>query len=157
MAAEKCVEPRSQRAADDFRRVVVRQIIGVGVLADADRMREQQIALQLLEILRRDGLVLELAEAGGHAIFARRRFSLSPGAAVVLDHFRDEPLTSRNRFARRRIELHARAVAGDAHKLFDSEGAAVESDHRCHPERSRGTWWLGWRAHRATRTPRSLD
>ena len=65
------VQPRRQRAAHDLGGEVVRQVIGIVVVADADRMREEEVALQLLEIVRRDRLVLELAEAGRDAVLGR--------------------------------------------------------------------------------------
>ena len=92
VSLQKRIEPRGEHGADDVGGEVVRQIVGIAVLADADRVRQQQVALQLLEIVGRDRFVLELAEAGGDAVLGRRRLAGFPRLAVVVDDLRDELL-----------------------------------------------------------------
>ena len=128
VSLQERVEPRGQNGADDVGGEVVREIVGIAVLADADGVREQQIALELFEIGGRDRLVFEFAEAGGDAVLGRRRLARFPRAAIVLDDLRDELFARGDALVRRRIDLHAHAVARDAHELLDRERVAVEED-----------------------------
>src|SRR5437867_5891679 len=61
MALQKRVEAREQRAAHDLRLEVVRGVVRIIRFPYADGVRQQQIALQLLEIGWRDRFVLEFA------------------------------------------------------------------------------------------------
>ena len=95
-------------------------------------MRQQQVALKLLEIGRCNRLVLEFAEAGGDAVLGRCRFACFPRAAIVLDDFRDELFAGGDTLIRGGIDLHARALARDAHELLDRERVTVEEDGVSH-------------------------
>src|SRR5205809_1083602 len=58
VSLQERIEPGGQDRADDVGGKVIRQIVRIAVLADADRVREQQIALELFEIVRGDRFVL---------------------------------------------------------------------------------------------------
>ena len=66
------VEPDGERRPHHVRLEVVGRIAGVGRLPHAHGVAEQDVTLQLLQAVGRDGDVLELAEAGGDAVFEHR-------------------------------------------------------------------------------------
>ena len=127
MSLQERVETRGQHGAHDVGGEVVRKIVGIAVLADADGVRQQQVALELFEIGRRDRLVFEFAEAGGDAVLGRCRLARFPGAAIVLDDAGDELLARGDACVGGWVDLDAHAgVARDAHELLDRERVAVE-------------------------------
>ena len=129
MSLQKRIQPRRQRGPHNFGAEVIRDIVGIRVVADADRMTEQQIALQLFELVRRDRLVFEFAEAGGDAVLGRRRFAGFIRASIVFDDLRDQLLGTRNDGLRRRIALDEnRWIARDGDQLLDRQRRAIERD-----------------------------
>ena len=130
MSLQERVEPRGQHRAHDIGRKVIRQIVGIDVVSDADRMRQQQIALQLHEIARRDRLVFEFAEAGGDAVLVRADLARLVRALVVLDDPCNQRLGSRHALVGLRIDVDAHArIASDLRQLLDGQRFAVENDH----------------------------
>src|SRR6185436_9586890 len=99
-----------------------------------------QVALQLLEIVRRDRLVLELAEARRDAVIARHGLPLGPRTAVVLDHLRDQRLAAGDALIRRRIARHRLSAARDGRELLDRQRVAVENDRHALPSSAFGTF-----------------
>jgi len=67
-------------------------------------VREQEVALELLEIGGSDRLVFEFAEAGGDTVLGRGRLPCFPGAAIVCDDACDELLAGSNAIFAGRID-----------------------------------------------------
>src|SRR6185436_19250137 len=134
MPLEEGVQADDDDRADHVRLVPARRVFRIGRGARSRGVAEQEVALELLQLLRRHRDVLELAEAGGDAVFEDRPDVLAAAEPVeVVAVAGGEPLdllAARADPGERLLgdlQAHPR-IAGDPRQILDRQRAAVEDD-----------------------------